>query len=222
MTMTPEERLFDFIESTDFIDLKEEDKNFVLSRTTENAYNNQRRVYKESHELFAYEAFMIQPNIDSKHVPLGYLAAGKEGNKLPWFLVILNKPIPAYSLALPLFLMGIIILAWPFFNDGNLKKVQQEPEIKTEYIAHTDTIYIPSDTVFTTIVDERFVEVPNIKVVERSAPEGLNYVNDQSTFDIIPRNNIANAEDILSDQLKKISRSSRDSPELDQFVVTVQ
>ncbi len=217
-----EEKLYDLLMSSPFESLSSKDKAYVLQYMTEEDYTLQRELMMESEDLFEKEGALIVPDLESKSAPLAVMTR-KESEDLPWFLAIFIWRIPAYAMVIPLLLIGFL---W-FYN--GFKQEEAQPKETTKVIKVPELI-TQIDTVF--VEKEVPVEVvrESVKIVKVKVPQVSNSNNNIAYLpvELMDKSgnmdapiNLDSANSILSNQLKNISQSATDRPELDQFRVSV-
>lgn len=157
-----ETRLFDLIESTEFADLTVKDRLFVEHHISEEDYNLQRRIIKDSSHLF-------EENIEPKQLDI---SAVKEEKTL--------KSIPLYQALLAIAAVFLIFISiWPNPTEINQTPVASttKTKIEKEYIHDTIIQYVNQVKILKEMVFDTVKELITINNCSFQEPKLLEVSN---------------------------------------------
>ncbi len=222
--MEQEEKIYDLLSSKSFDELSTQERTLVLQYMTEEDYELQRNIIGESEDLFEHDSALLVPDLESKSMPLAAMKAEKEEDDLPWFLAIFTVRVPAYAMVIPLLLLGFFWFYNGFSEEENNPKQSTKIVKVPELITQVDTVFVEKEVPVEVIKES--VKIVRVEVPGKPGPKrDLAYVPValmDKKGDYNAPINLDSANSILTNQLKNISQSAADRPELNQFRVSMQ
>lgn len=186
-----EERLFDLLERSDFEDLNDEERSFVLSHCTEQEYCFQRAIFTQASDLET-------PELEPK----------------PLLLPVLSKPVKTIPLYQALLAIAAIIILFicciPWLRDGQMKQ--------TPLVADSDSTrtIVVHDTVLQVQTEIKYVDRITVKRVYESNDQlDATYRDDEPKLLNAPQTLLL--PELNKDLLSNRGKSWKDDPDT-QFV----
>ena len=214
-----EEQLIEWMEQFSFDALQPEQQRQVLEHMSSEEYNFQREALVGAQQLFEDEAVHLNPDPAIKSAAL---ASWTSDEKVPWYVWLLNYRIPAYSLVVPMLIIGVV---WAWFQvDNGTVEFKVGPQVVETVVR--DTVLMEVEKPVEVIV-ERTVEVPTevIRYVDRPVEQGSIAVVDvpgsfTSNRDL--SGEVDRVTQIASKQMGNVGSDASESAELNQFVVSTR
>lgn len=208
------------IEHKDFESLTSQEQKLVLSEMTREEYVSRRAVLLAMSEMAHEEQPMMHPSPRIKHAVYQRMGTSKVEKVGIWSVFIgwLNKPLPAYSLAIPILL---VLFGVPWMLNMEEPSNDLTAEVVPEKIV--DTVFLTKEVPVEVVKWEKeVVRVPEVKYVTKARSSSVNY--EQVTFNDhnAGGNEIfTEAENRFDDQLKQIGKTAAENKDLDQFLTGV-
>ena len=189
-------KLQELIEKFDFEELSKKDKEFVLSNSSQDEYEELRSIVEKSKSFFENQN-SIKPD-DKILNKLHY-----ELEEKSWISSIINYQIPLYKLAVSvIILFGILFI---FINHQYSREQIQIAQVDTVYIENFDTVKITEyDTV--EIIKKVFVKKENNNLRVHPIITNLNKTQFSADYSVTLKTRSVNPKDL--DRLLKYTKSN--------------
>ena len=219
--MESNDTIQELIAHKNFEDLSSFERTLVLANISEEQYLLQREIVVSMAEITKEDRAILHPSPAIKHAVYQRvdLNEKEESGIIAMIVAFLNRPLPAYSLAVPLLLLLFVIpwmMRWEESPKGLSEVITPDPII--------DTVYITKEVPFEVEVIrevKQVVKVPVVRYVERSRVSidynEVSFTGSNKEYG----DALIEAEARFSDQLDRIGKAASENENLEQFLTGV-